>query len=89
MPNLLEPPIFSPAAVKDWEFWQHDQKMVQKIRDLIKSIYQDGPLCGLGKPEKLRHRPGYSRRINKRDRLIYFIDSCGHLLIVSLVGHYE
>ncbi|MBQ3377092.1 MAG: type II toxin-antitoxin system YoeB family toxin, partial [Synergistaceae bacterium] len=43
----------------------------------------------IGKPERLKHRPGYySRRIDKSNRLVYTVDK-GDVYIVSCKGHYE
>lgn len=50
------------------------------------------PDTGIGKPEKLKHKlSGYwSRRINKKDRLIYeIIEEPTYLVVViSALGHY-
>ena len=50
------------------------------------------PKIGTGNPEQLKHNlPGYwSRRINKKDRLIYeIIDEPENLVVVvSALGHY-
>lgn len=40
---------------------------------MIKDIERNGVLNGLGKPEKLKYRNGYSRRIDQYNRLIYDI----------------
>ena len=42
---------------------------------------------GEGHPEVLRYRPGYSREINEKDRLVYDIED-GALVIYSCRGHY-
>lgn len=44
---------------------------------------------GIGKPEALKHRSGYSRRIDDANRLIYEIDELKIIKIVSCKGHYE
>ena len=43
---------------------------------------------GLGKPEPLKYRKGYSRRINEADRLTYDIAD-GILYIYTCKGHYD
>jgi toxin YoeB len=80
-------PIFLPDALAEYK--SADEKTKSKINALIISIYQDGLINGLGKPEKLRHRPEFSRRITKADRLIYDVGENGELIILSCVGHYE
>ncbi len=50
------------------------------------------PESGSGNPEKLKHNLSgfWSRRINKKDRLIYKINESEVLVIVlSALGHYE
>ena len=58
--------IFSENAFNDYIYWQkQDKKNLNKINLLLKSIVREGPLDGIGKPEKLRgNLTGfYSRRI--------------------------
>ena len=49
---------------------------------------KNGVLNGIGKPEALKHRKGYSRRIDEKNRLIYEIIN-GQLYILNCKGHYE
>lgn len=73
----------------DYIYWQtEDRRTLKKINSLIKSINRDGPLKGEGHPEPLKYRPGYSRTINEKDRLVYEIDD-GELVILSCRSHYE
>ncbi|MBZ9652791.1 Txe/YoeB family addiction module toxin [Psychroflexus sp. CCL10W] len=47
---------------------------------------------GIGKPEQLKHNlSGYwSRRINKKDRLIYqVVEDIVTVYIISAIGHYD
>ena len=44
---------------------------------------------GIGKPEPLKHRPGYSRRIDEQNRLIYDIDELQNIKIIRCREHYE
>ncbi len=66
--------VFSDNAWEDYLYWQtQDRKTLQRINQLIKDIECDGNQ-GIGKPEQLQNLSGYwSRRINKRDRLVYKI----------------
>ena len=73
----------------DYVYWQtEDKRRLKKINSLIKSINRDGPLKGEGHPEPLKYRPGYSRTINEKDRLVYDIQD-GELVIFSCRSHYE
>lgn len=56
---------------------------------LLKDIRVNGALEGTGKPEKLKYRPGYSRRIDEVNRLVYEIDELLNIKIISCRGHYE
>lgn len=42
----------------------------------------------LGKPEALKYRKGFSRRIDETNSLVYAIDENGVLWIISCRGHY-
>ena len=42
---------------------------------------------GIGKPEPLKHRPGWSRRIDEGNRLVYDVHG-EHLYIIACKGHY-
>jgi len=62
---------------------------LSKIIELLESIKKD-PFKGLGKPEPLKeyYPKSWSRRINKKDRLIYKIEK-GKVYIISIIGHYD
>lgn len=67
-----------------------DLASIKKVEIIILEL-QVHPETGTGKPEKLKFDlAGYwSRRINKKDRLIYRIeDSIITVTIVSALGHY-
>ena len=80
---------WSDEAWNDYLYWQsQDKKTLRKINELIKDIERNGALSGTGHPEPLKYRPGYSRHIDKKNRLVYDIkDSI--LLIASCRDHYE
>ena len=80
--------IWSDEAWEDYLYWQtQDRKTLKKINELIKDIDRNG-LQGIGKSEPLKYRPGWSRRIDKANRLVFDIKG-DELLIVSCRGHYE
>ena len=70
--------------------WQDtDRKTVKKINDLIKDIERNGVSKGKSFPERLKYIDGWSRRIDKENRLVYDIDENGCLIIASCKGHYD
>ena len=82
--------LWSDRACDDYLYWQlQDRKMLKRINDLVKDIERNGLSQGIGKPEPLRHRKAWSRRIDKANRLIYNIDESGNLWIIACKGHYE
>ena len=52
-------------------------------------IDRDGLSQGLGKPEPLRYRKAWSRRITEEHRLVYNFDNNQNLIIYSCKEHYE
>lgn len=82
--------LFFSEGWQDYLYWQtQDKKTLKKINALLASIQRDGPANGLGKPEALRHKPGWSRRINDKDRILYHLVESGDIRITSLRGHYD
>ena len=84
--------IVSDSARKDLLQIQKsgDKASIKKVETIISELYIH-PETGTGKPEKLKFDlAGYwSRRINKKDRLIYFIkNEIIAVTIVSAIGHY-
>ena len=70
--------------------WQTmDKRIAVRINTLIKDIQRNGLMNGIGKPEPLRTRKAYSRRIDEYHRLIYEADVNQNLRIISCKGHYE
>lgn len=79
--------VWSDSAWEDYLYWQaQDKKALRKINALIKDIERNG-LKGLGKSEPLKYQKGWSRRIDKENRLVFDIED-GRLLIASCRGHY-
>ena len=81
---------FEDDALSELMEWvRTDRKTAERIHTLIRDIHRNGAMSGIGKPERLRYRPAYSRRIDKANRLVYGIDGNGNLHIFSCKGHYE
>ena len=83
---------FTDKGFEDYVYWQtQDRKTLKRINALIKDIERNGIAEGIGNPEPLKYEmSGYwSRRIDEKNRLIYYIDENGILWIDSCRGHYE
>lgn len=64
---------------------------IAKIEKFFLEMESD-PRNGLGKPERLKRYTGeiWSRRINKKDRLVYEIFESEILVnVISTLGHYD
>lgn len=80
---------FDKDAWTEYLYWQsQDRKTLKKINNLIEDIQRNGAMRGIGKPEPLKHRSGYSRRIDESNRLVYDIDELQNIKIISCKGHY-
>lgn len=81
--------VFSEKAWEEYLFWQMNDKIIMKrINELIRDINRNGLSKGIGKPELLKHRKAWSRRINHEHRLVYNFDANKDLIIISCKGHY-
>lgn len=87
--------IWSPESLKQKSNLEKIKSVKQlehyfaRIILLIEDIKKN-PFKGLGKPEPLKHKlpPCWSRRINKKDRLVYRIQN-DEIHIISILVHYE
>ena len=76
----------------DYLYWQsQDKKTLRRINELVKDIERNGLLVGIGRPEALKNDlQGFcSRRIDEKNRLVYFQSPDGALCIIDCRGHYE
>lgn len=81
---------FTHDAMAEFMDWiKKDKKTANKIYSIIEDIRRNGAMQGIGKPEPLKHRPGYSRRIDEKNRLVYDIDELQNIKIISCTGHYD
>lgn len=64
---------------------------IKRLQQIVLEL-ENHPTIGIGNPEPLKHQlSGYwSRRINKKDRLIYQIieEPDNLVVVVSALGHY-
>ena len=82
--------IFADDAWEDYTDWQiRDKKIAMRINELIRDINKNGLNKGIGKPEPLKYRKAWSRRITYEHRLVYNFDENKNLVILSCKGHYE
>ena len=82
--------VFASQAKKDYEYWaKHNEIIFIKITKIITNIDLQ-PYEGIGKPEPLKHELAgfWSRRISKKDRLVYCISADNEIYIASCKGHY-
>ncbi|NMG60148.1 Txe/YoeB family addiction module toxin [Geitlerinema sp. P-1104] len=72
------------------ELRQNDAKQHRVLCRLLKELLRGEPTQGTGKPERLKHQLSglWSRRISKKDRLIYSFDD-KYIYIFAIGGHYE
>lgn len=81
---------FSDTAWDEYLYWQStDKATLKKINELLRDTCRNGPANGIGKPEPLKYRKAWSRRIDRANRFVYTVDDKGDILVISLRGHYE
>lgn len=81
---------FTKQAWEQYLEWQMlDKKIVIKINELIKDILRNGLAEGIGKPEPLKYRKAWSRRITQEHRIVYNLDVNDNLIILAVKGHYQ
>ena len=56
---------------------------------LLTDIQRNGADSRIGKAEILKNREGYSKRIDKANRLVYTFNSNGDVVVLSCKGHYQ
>jgi toxin YoeB len=73
------------------ELRERDKKLHRALCKVLKEMLRcDDPSTGGGKPEPLEHNLSglWSRRISRRDRLIYKFDD-DSIYIFAIGGHYD
>jgi toxin YoeB len=80
---------FDPNGWEDYVYWQtQDRKTLRRINLLIADVIRD-PFTGIGKPEPLKHvlSGAWSRRIDDKNRLVYFVTDA-HIIVLQARDHY-
>jgi toxin YoeB len=80
---------FTPDGWADYQYWQtQDKKSLKRLNALIKEALRT-PFTGTGKPEPLKHLLSgcWSRRIDKKNRLVYQVEG-NQLRILQAKKHY-
>lgn len=83
--------VFELNSWSDYEMIREtDKKLHKKLLGSIKEIRRGDPTTGAGKPEQLRGNLSglWSRRLSKKDRLIYKWDD-QYVYIFAIGGHYD
>jgi toxin YoeB len=67
-----------------------DKRLHKALCRLLREMLLSDPGAGLGKPEQLKHNLSglWSRRISRKDRLIYKFDD-EYVYIFAIGGHYD
>lgn len=68
-----------------------DQSSIKKLEKMLKEL-EIHPYVGVGKPKRLKNNLAglWSRRINKKDRLVYEVkDKIVTVYVLSAIGHYD
>jgi toxin YoeB len=69
---------------------QNEKKLHENLCKILKEMLRGDPKTGLGKPEPLKHNLSgfWSRRLSRRDRILYKFDS-DYVYIFAIGGHYD
>jgi toxin YoeB len=84
--------IFFKDALKDISYWKKsgNKQAISKIDKIIEVLSRDPYSPNPGEPEKLKYATGYSRRINRTDRITYDInEATKEVIIFRMRGHYD
>jgi len=80
--------IFAEKAWEDYIYWQEiDKRILKRINILLRDIARNGN-NGIGKPEPLKYREGWSRRIDEDHRLVYQLKD-NSIEVLQCKGHYD
>ena len=81
--------LFINDSLEQMMYWAHNnRKILNEINNLLEDIARNGADKGIGKPERLKHKPGWSRRIDDKNRLVYEVRE-NFVEVISCKGHYD
>lgn len=82
---------YDKAAKREATAWlEANEKYTSKYWEIIDELHKH-PRSGIGRPEALRGGKGvfWSRRLNKKDRIVYkILDGIVTVLVLQVGGHY-
>jgi len=84
--------IFYKDALKDIDYWKRsgNKQAINKIDKILEVLEHDPFNPTPGEPEVLKYATGYSRRINKKDRIVYDVNTASkEVVIFRMRGHYD
>ena len=84
--------VFFKDAIKDIDYWKRsgNKQAINKIDKIIEVLKENPHSPSPGEPEALKYTAGYSRRINKKDRITYDInEATREVVIFRMRGHYD
>lgn len=82
--------LWEDRAWDDYLYWQgQDKKTLKRINALVTDMKRN-PFDGIGKPEPLKGNLSgfWSRRIDEKNRIVYF-EKDEIIYIVACRGHYD
>jgi len=83
--------LYTPDFLDDIDWLRkNNKKLFQKVRDLAVDV-RAHPELGQGRPERLKYykEKVYSRRIDRKNRLVYEIIDNDHVKMLRCLGHYD
>ena len=81
--------IFLDDGWEHFNYWIHENRSIaDKIYKLLQDIERNGAASGLGKPEHLKHKDCWSRRINDEHRLLYNVIN-NSIYVISPVAFFH
>ena len=84
-------PVFEGVTWSAYESMRAKDKRFHKaLCRVLKEMPRGDPTSGIGQPEPLKHNLSglWSRRISRRDRVIYKFDD-RYVFIFAIGGHYD
>ncbi len=84
--------VYYKEAFNDLIHWKKsgDKQAIKKINEILDALETNPYSPTPGNPEELKYTKGFSRRINKKDRITYGInDDKKEVVIFRMRGHYN